>query len=499
MPNLNRRNFLLGGAAAGAFTVLPKRVFGANARPTVALIGCGRQALCVLVPEFRNLDVDIVIACDCDKARREGFAADLNKFYEARGRGKICRPVADFRDVVTDPSVDMVVVATPDHWHAYITVEAMRNGKDVYCEKPLTYNVFEANMVKAASAKYGRIVQTGAMQRSTYEFVTACEIVRNGFIGTVKYVDCTFGGPSRPHRLWEKAANAAEEGAPNPDIDWDMWLGPAPWTPYSDKLSPRGICPTYPMFWRFDDYFGLGSCGDFGAHHLDIAQWGLGRDGSGPVKVIRSEASYSSDPLNGFRRQSGTQFVYDDGVVLRHCPSGEFTTVFYGTDGIVAVGRNRFAMWLGKGVVPDDKTRKQISDGDFDGMKRLGFYNVNQWKLKNLASYIVSSANDGSKEEAIKKTLTALGGSDSFLTKLYRTPNARHTDDFVACFKSRQQPCSNAVVGAGSSILCSLLNMSYVYDTGFDWDPAKGAFARGTGNPDWLARGTVRNGWSIKV
>ncbi|MBR4416763.1 MAG: Gfo/Idh/MocA family oxidoreductase, partial [Victivallales bacterium] len=234
----------------------------------MAFIGYGIQGRTVLVPQFiKQEEVVVKAVCDCDKTRREAAAEFVNNYYKENKKAKLakCKAVADFRDIIADKDIDAVCIAVPDHWHAYISCAAMKAGKDVYCEKPLTYSVEESVLVMKAQKKFKRIFQTGAMQRSWREFRTACMIVRNGFIGKIKYVDCNYGnasaqnntdianvpanlgGPSHPHRFFaqwsggeRKIQDIATESAPNPDVDWDMWLGPAPWSPYSDQCAPRG-------------------------------------------------------------------------------------------------------------------------------------------------------------------------------------------------------------------------------------------------------------------
>ena len=511
---LNRRNFLIGSAATSLFagcassSVKGPRIRAAGEKPTLAMIGMGIQAR-GLLHQFLGQDIVVVGICDVDKVRREDGVERVRKYYASRPELKIaaacCKGYADFREVLADPGIDMVCVATPDHWHAYITVEAMKQGKDVYCEKPLTYNIEEAKIVMAAEKKYGRVLQTGAMQRSAVEFRTACEIVRNGIIGEVKFVDANYGqgtnaallgGPSQPHRFFSKIEEADTEGAPNPDVDWNMWLGGAPWSPYSDKCAPRGVHNFYPMFWRFDDYFGSGYNGDWGAHHLDIAQWGLGMDDSGPVKILCSKAPHSKNPIHGCRRQQDMQFVFANGVVMQHNPFNTWGTVFYGTEGIVAVNRQKFAFWRGKGVLPDENIRKALADGSFSGMKKIAFWNAPKKKggKDGAPATTVDAINDKSLLDAVNKAI-----KDTDLkhakTKLYKSLN--HPADFVARFLDRQSACSNAQVGGRSAILCHLCNMSYVYDTGFDWDPVKNDFANGTGDESWLARAYYRNNWKV--
>ena len=277
--NINRRGFLFGSAAAAAMAGCATSKVGLrDLKPgeklRAAMIGYGIQMRTALVPQFLDKansgdKVEIVAVCDCDKVRREAGAKQINDAYAKAGLPANCKAVADFRDVIQDPMIDIVCIGAPDHWHAYMSVEAMKHGKDVYCEKPLTFTIDEAKKVIAAQKKYGRVFQTGSMQRSWKEFRTAVSIVRGGVIGDVMYVDANYGrggqklgGPSHPVRFWDDPKNAAKEGAPNPDVDWKMWLGPAKMRPYSDQLAPRGVNAFYPMFWRFDDDIGSGYNGD---------------------------------------------------------------------------------------------------------------------------------------------------------------------------------------------------------------------------------------------
>ena len=179
--NLNRRHFLLGSAASvalvgSASTKIAPRKLAAGEKANVAMIGLGIQGRTALLPQFLgqyDRGAKVVVCCDCDKDRREDGAKRVDDYYSKRKIQSACKAVADFRDVLKDPTIDMVCIATPDHWHAYMAVEAMKAGKDVYCEKPLTHTVEEAKAVMAAAAKYGRILQTGAMQRSGIEWKSA--------------------------------------------------------------------------------------------------------------------------------------------------------------------------------------------------------------------------------------------------------------------------------------------------------------------------------------
>ncbi len=469
----------------------------------VAFIGFGIQARAMILPQFLKLKCVVTTVCDCDKIRRNAGALAVNEAYAADEEKKqyagICKAEADFRNVIADKEIDAVVIVTPDHWHAYMAIEAMKAGKDVYCEKPLTYSVEESVLVMEAAKKYNRVFQTGAWQRSRAEFYTAAMVVRNGLIGDVKYIDCNYGqgtnaellgGPSQPHRFFSDINNAAEEGAPNPDCDWDMWLGPAPWSPYSDQCAPRGVNEFYPMFWRFDDYFATGYNGDWGAHHLDIAQWGMDYDKTGPVKIICSDAPHSKNPIHGCRRQQDMKFVFADGTVINHKPFSTWGTVFYGTKGIVAVNRGKIAVWEGEGVEPTDATRKALADGTFKAMKVVGSFYGQDW---GSSTDIVAGAGLDDAIDAITKYYDL----DNAPVKLYYS--RLQTGNFMDCCYSREETISNAETGARASILCQLCNISYVYDVSFDWDPVNNTFANGTGDPTWLKRPVYRNGWEIKL
>ena len=507
--NLNRRNFLLGSAAAATLAGCATSKTGARPlkpgeKRNVAMIGIGIQGRFLLSEFLGQKNVRVTCICDCDKTRREDGAKRVDGFYKD---GSKCAAVADFRDVLKDPAIDAVCIATPDHWHAYISVEAMKHGKDVYCEKPLTFSIDEARKVIAAQEKYGRVFQTGSMQRSWHVFRTAASLVRGGVIGDVKYVDANYGiggqklgGPSHPVRFFDVPENAAKESEGYEQLGawgWNMWLGPAKWRPYSNQLAPKGVNNFYPMFWRFDDDIGSGYNGDWGAHHLDIAQWGMDMDDSGPYKIIRSEEPYSTNLFHGGRRQFGMKMLFKskkDGsdIELYHGPFGVWGTVFYGTKGIVAVNRGKIAVWAGF-----DATAERPTEAI-----RKGLQDVTYMKDKIVAE---SVGKDYGTDAAVKKD----NRLDAVLAKLEKTYAAEikkanlyvsenQIKNFCECIDSRKLTISPAAVGGRSGTLCLLCNMSYVYDTGFDWDPVKMDFAGCTAKRLPLARTDYR-GWDIVV
>ena len=507
--NINRRGFLFGSAAAAtlagcATSKMGLRPLKPGEKRTVAMIGIGIQGRSALLPQFLSQkNVVVAAVCDCDKTRLADAKKRVDDFY----KNTACQAYADFRDVLKNPEIDAVCIAAPDHWHAYMSVEAMKHGKDVYCEKPLTFSIDEARKVIAAQKKYDRVFQTGSMQRSwkdVSEFRTAVMIVRNGLVGDLKYVDANYGrggqklgGPSHPIRFWDDPKNAAKEGAPNADVDWNMWLGPAKWRPYSNQLAPKGVNKFYPMFWRFDDDIGSGYNGDWGAHHLDIAQWGMDMDDDGPYKIIRSDEPYSTDLYHGGRRQFGMKMLFHskkDGsdIELYHGPFGVWGTVFYCTNGIVAVNRGKIAVWKGTGLVkPDAEIRKGLQDVTF-------------MKDKIVAESVgkdYGTDSSAKKDDKLTKAVATLIKAfklESAPLQVYKSRN--QVQNFCECIESRKMTISPAEVGGRSGTLCLLCNMSYVYDTGFDWDGKamdfpKGCCCKGIS----LKREVYRNGWDIVV
>jgi predicted dehydrogenase len=331
-PHLSRRQFLTFGlVGAGAISLSQRArsraaVSGPNDRITLGFIGMGRQNRSLLGGFLRKAGTQVVAVCDVDTTRREDARQRVEQFYAQGKRSGTyhgCAAYRDFRELLARSDVDAVVIATPDHWHALQVVAAAAAGKDIYCEKPLSLTIAEARAMVTAVRRYDRVLQTGSQQRSSAEFRRACELVRNGRIGRVERVVVGVGGPSRWCDLPEEPLE--------PGLDWDLWLGPAPWRPYNSILSPRGVHDHFPHWRRYREYSG-GAMTDWGAHHFDIAQWGLGMDGSGPVEVIPPD-----EPTSG----TGVRFRYANGVEVVH-DSSQGGVRFLGTDGWIFVDRGKF-------------------------------------------------------------------------------------------------------------------------------------------------------------
>ena len=447
-PSSARRTFLKSGlaAAAGPF-LLPSRVRAAggspNAKIRMAFIGMGKQNGGLMRGFMGNeAEVQVMAVCDVDTTRREHAKKTVLDFYKSKGRSETVDAYNDFRELIARKDIDAVCIATPDHWHAIITIAALNSGKDVYCEKPLVHSVAEAVAVMAAVNRNQRILQTGSMQRSSKEFRAACEVVRNGFIGDVKSVECQFGVPGKPCDLPEEPAE--------PGLDWDRWLGPAPLRPYSSVLSPRGVHDNYPD-WRLFMEYGGGYVTDWGAHHLDIAQWALGMDESGPVEI--------RIPGNRKDLKEGGQLVYANGVTVTHKNNG-YGVDITGSEGSVKVNRGRIEVIV---------------------------------KGQTLASFSDKPAGTSLDREVAKLDQTLL--KDPKVT-LYRTKNGNHLADFLTSVRSRQKPCTHEIIGARSATVCNLLNIGYSNGASFGWDPAAFTFKGPGTNPAWLDY-AYRGDWKI--
>ena len=349
---VSRRHFLKSTVTASAVApfILPSHIWGADTPPSERLvmgfIGVGTQGRGLLGGFLGNKDVVVVAINDVDTTRREFCQKRVNDHY-AKAKGadyKGCDAVKDFREIINRKDIDAVCIATPDHWHAIPVIMAANAKKDIYCEKPLSLTIGEARAMANAVRKNDRVCQTGSMQRSSQEFRKACELVRNGFIGKVEKVIADVGGPSKPCDLPEEAME--------PGLDWDFWLGPAPMRPYNSELSPRrNPDPTkvvhqhFPNWRNYREYSG-GMMTDWGAHHFDIAQWGLGMDESGPVEIIPP-----ADP----KAQKGVKFVYANGIVLEHGNSGG--VLFIGDKGKILVNRGKFVATpesIGEEKIPEN-------------------------------------------------------------------------------------------------------------------------------------------------
>jgi predicted dehydrogenase len=405
-------------AAAEAVSTSP------NERPGIALIGCGGQGRGIA--QMGALFGRVVAVCDADEGHAAAAAAQFGGAAKYR----------DFRKLLERSDVDVIFNATPDHWHTLINLAAMKAGKDVYCEKPLTLTIDEGKRLVTLSRQTKRILQTGSQQRSDGKFLLACELIRNGRLGKLQRI--IVGLPRGP-----REGPFAPAPVP-PALDWDYWQGQTPSVPYVPQRCHGSF-----RFWY--EYSG-GLMTDWGAHHMDIAQWANDTERSGPVEI--EGKSLSEMIPDGFTTaaQFRVEYRYANGVQLIATSEAGYNGVrFEGTDG-----------WL----------------------------------------YVTRGDLQASKDELIEEPLPASA------TKLYRTrgevlkngeiswhKSDNHVRNLFDCIRSRQPAICEAEIGHRSASVCHLGVISLRLGRKLKWDPSGEKFVDDKEADQWLAR-EQRKPWS---
>jgi len=443
---ITRRAFVRhGGAAVAAPYVITSVALGAADRPpaseriTLGFIGVGMMgrghARCFL----QYPQAQIVAVCDVDRWRREHVKSAVEQGYAAlRPNGKYqgCRAYSDLRQLLARRDIDAVVIATGDNWHGPATVLAAKAGKDVYCEKPSSKTIGEARAMVDAARRYGRVCQIGLQQRSTRVFRKACRLVQEGAIGKVKFVCVGFPGTSQDVNL---AGQTVPDG-----LDWDQWLGPAPWRPFNGRFHHYGQ-PPHVVPWHFCRDFGGGNLTSNAVHAFDVVQWGLGMDHSGPVEIIPPETGQY--PVLTYKYANGVLLHVDWKLdKQKHlAPEGwnlnariqNFGALFVGQGGWIHVGRRGYL----------DSFPKEIIDED-----------------------------------------TQQSGPVH--------PVNNHHQDWLECIKSRGQPACDVAVGCRSTIVSHLGCIAHWTGRALRWDPVKEEFP-GDVQADRLRSRAMRPPWRI--
>jgi len=330
---MGRRAFMKTSAAVvAAPMIVPSTVFGQNApsnRLNMGAIGCGSMGNSNIDNFLKRDDVQIIATCDVDRTHLNKTTAKIEQAY-AKKNGmndyKGCKEFGDFRDLIARDDIDFVMIALPDHWHSIPAIMAANAKKDIYAEKPLARTIAEGRAIVNAVEKNNVIWQTGSWQRSVPHFRQACELVRNSKIGKLLKVEV--GLPTG------KGIELQKE-MPVPDgFDYDFWLGPAPWSPYTEQRC----------HWNFRwilDYSG-GQLTDWSGHHIDIANWGSGKERTGPVEV-KGAGAYPRDGLWDAATEYSFECTYADGMKLTVKNNSDTGTPmgakFIGTEGWVHVDR----------------------------------------------------------------------------------------------------------------------------------------------------------------
>ena len=420
----SRRQALKAAAAAGGAILAPWIVrpsalgregsVAPSERITMGFIGIGRMGQGHLRCFLEYPEAQVVAVCDVDRWRRENAKEAVEKAYGARGpdeKHQGCVAYNDLREMLARPDIDAVLVATGDRWHVPASVLAAKAGKDVYCEKPLSLTIREARVMVDVVRRYGRVFQTGLQQRSTPEFQKACDLVRKGRLGHVKNVYVGFPGTN-------EEVNLPPEPVPE-GLDWDLWLGPAPWRPYHKRFHSYGAPPDV-VPWHFCPDFGGGNLTSNTVHAFDVVQWGLGMDGSGPVEVIPPETGQV--PSLTYRYSTGTlvQVEWRLDETKHAVPKGwdvktplePFGALFAGEEGWIHVGRQGY--------------------------------------LRSFPEAIVAEGPQG-------------------FEKAHPVPDHHH--DWLQCIRTRGRPACDVAMGCGSVILSHLGCIAHRTRRALKWDP----------------------------
>lgn len=440
---MDRRGFLTRTAAlaagAGAFPyIIPASALGKDGddapskRITFALIGCGGQGRGVTEEVLRQKKHTRVVAvCDVNKNNLATAKKMVDKYYD----NEDCATYHDFRELLARKDIDAVVIATPDHWHALIAIEAAKTGKDIYCEKPLTWSLGEGRAVVNAVKANNRVFQVGSMQRSSQEMKYACELVRNGCLGKISHINV--GLPNGGNAKW-----VDEYPAPPEHVDYDFYVGPAEWTPYhQDRLDWN---------WRWWMGFGGGQMMDWIGHHGDIAHMGMGWDDQGPVEIepVLWEMSKERNNLYNGPQKYIINYTYANGTTMQVASREEMPEVFRNCE-------DTGTQWFGE----DDK-----------------------WVF-------VSRSKLHANPKSLLKT--------KFSEKDFQFRKERnHMRDFITCVQERKECIAPVEAGHRSASIGHLAKIACMLESKLKWDPAAERFVGNDAVNFFLTR-KYRGDWKL--
>jgi predicted dehydrogenase len=424
---MQRRDFLTTSAAALAFSSFPFAEQFADTRKRVGLIGAGWYGKTDLLRLVQVAPVDVVSLCDVDKTMLADAAALVASRQVSK---KTPRTYTDYREMLKERDLDIVIIVTPDHWHALAMIDAVKSGADVWVQKPISVDVVEGQAMLAAARKYKRVVQVGLQRRSTPHLVRARDrVIREGRLGTIGLVDI--------HCYYHMRATAnPPDTAPPDNLDYEMWTGPAPMRPYNALVHPRS--------WRAFNEYGNGIVGDMCVHMLDMVRWMM--DLGMPARVSSSGGILvdKKSKANITDTQSATFDFGNLQVVWSHRSYGDapdpaypWGATFYGDKGTLRAGV------MGYDFTP-------IAKGDTP--------------IHEDVTYEYEQFPEDRTEKDLERHVA---------------PAIRaHMKDFLSCISSRKTPVADIEQGYMSTTACILANLSMRLGRSLEWDHAKGVVVR---------------------
>lgn len=432
---INRRGFLKTAAGVAVFPqIVSSSVLGRSGgvppsrRVVIGCIGVGNMGRGDMGMLLNCAGTQVVAVCDVKKEERERARGLVDDFYGEKG----CAVYNDFRDLVARDDIDAVSIATTDCWHVLHALAAVRAGKDVYVEKPLGMSIEELQVLRDAVNRHGRVFQFGTQQRSAENFRFACELVRNARIGKVHTIKVGVHAGAA-----ERSGLKTLEPEPVPEgFDYDLWLGPAPWAPYTPKRVIQ------PHWFHISDY-SLGYVSGWGIHHIDIAQWGNGTELTGPIEVEGMAMFPHDDALCDNPVSWDVTFQYADGVTLRFTGSGP----------------------------------------NFDGVRHgITFEGTDGWVW----------VNRGGLEASPASLLQEKTGPD----EIHLPVSQQHQQNFVDCVRSRKKTVCPIEVAVRSDTVCQLAWIAFHLGRKLKWDPDKEKFP-GDAEANRMLKRAMRSPWHL--
>lgn len=434
---LSRRAFLQTALSATiAPSFIPASALGLDGRPApsnrivVAAIGLGFAWDMFL----RRNDTQFVAVCDVQKARRESGKRLVDDF----NKNQDCRACNDFRDVLARPDIDAVYVATPDHWHPLVTIAAARAGKHVYCQKPLTRTIAEGQAVVQAVRRHNIVFQHGTQQRHDPAMLFGCELVRNGYIGQLKHVKI---GSPQGQVCGPQPIEPVPEG-----LDWDMWLGPAPWSPFTSRRIRSHD-------WYFISDYCLGYIAGWGVHHADSAQQASGLDDPGGLIEVDARGEFAPDGLFDNPHRWNMNFRFANGVTWN---------------------------WT------DTPAWEPVEGWNDPVRHRMGI------RLEGTAGWVFIWRG---VVDAHPKSLLQIRIGAHDRVRLAR-PGGEAIPDFIECVRNHQRTCAPVEVAHRTTTLCNLGAISMLLRRKVVWDPVKEEFVNDA-EANRLRSRAMREPWTL--